>query len=163
MFNVVTYQKFTGVNMLDNLKAITILIATGFVTYWQVKKNDFKNKKREIVLSYQIEVYRKLALAVQRPPEKGSQYFRDMESAVADIQLFGTKLQNEKLKNFLDQWQQFSHGDLNSILSDIRDELRKELGFDRIEEGVRWFRPEGAPELEEIRKKNNKILNEAVL
>jgi len=142
--------------------AVVILIPTTIFAYWQVKKNDFENKKREIVLNYQIEVYRKLALAVQRDPIKGSQYFRDLESAVADIQLFGTKTQNETLQKFLDQWQKESMGDLDSILSDIRDELRKELGFEEIKERVKWFRPEGAPDIDAIKMKKIKGINSSV-
>jgi len=155
-------DNFMGAVVYPIIIAVVILIPTTIFAYWQVKKNDFENKKREIVLNYQIEVYRKLALAVQRDPIKGSQYFRDLESAVADIQLFGTKTQNETLQKFLDQWQKESMGDLDSILSDIRDELRKELGFEEIKERVKWFRPEGAPDIDAIKMKKIKGINSSV-
>jgi len=53
-------------------------------------------------------------------------------------------------------------GDLDSILSDIRDELRKELGFEEIKERVKWFRPEGAPDIDAIKMKKIKGINSSV-
>lgn len=127
-----------------------ILLATGtlFFTYFQVKKNNFHNKKQEIIVGYLIESYRKLALAVQRNPEKNSPYFRDLESVVADIQLFGTKSQNKALINLLDEWSLKNMGSLDDLLTQLRNHIRSELALEKVDEPVRWFRPEGAPKPE---------------
>ena len=106
---------------------------------------DQTNKRREIRLQYQIETYRRLALASQRKPEPGSKYFRDLEAAVADVQLFGTESQIREVGKFLDEWKAQNRGETDELLVDLRNDLRKELGQPPVPGNVRWFRPEGAP------------------
>ena len=69
-----------------------------------------------------------------------------MESAVADIQLFGTKSQIESLTKCLKEWEEKKQADFNDLLDKLRKELRKELELTDIKESIRWFRPEGAPQ-----------------
>ena len=125
---------------------ILVIVLSGIVAYYQINKNNLKQKKKELILNYLIDSFRKLALAVQRPPAPNSPYFRDMESAVADIQLFGTKSQIESLTKCLKEWEEKNQADFNDLLDKLRKELRKELELTDIKESIRWFRPEGAPQ-----------------
>ena len=67
-------------------------------------------------------------MAAHRKPEPGSKYFRDLEAATTDIQLFGTESQIREVSAFLQQWKAQGRGDLDDLLSDLRNDLRKELG-----------------------------------
>ncbi len=134
-------------DLLLPLLITTIVAITGWcVVHFFSAKRDQENKKREIRVQYLIEAFRLLANASQRKPEPNSQYFCDMESAVADIQLLGTESQVENLNIFLKEFASEGKGSLDNLLSDLRDDLRHELKLLEIEEKVRWFRPEGGVE-----------------
>ena len=128
------------------LVAVIVAIAGWFVGSWLNAARDRANKQREIRLGYQIETYRRLALAAQRKPEPGSKYFRDMEAAVADIQLFGTESQIRAVNAFLQEWKANNKGSFNDLLRDLRNDLRKELELSPVPGDVQWFRPEGGVE-----------------
>lgn len=117
-----------------------VAILGWFSVNWLAASRDQANKRREIRVQYLIEAYRRLALSAQRPPE--SKYFRDMESAVADIQLFGSQSQVQKLRLFLEEFKRQNKGSFNELLRDLRNDLRKELDLTAIEGEVQWFRPE---------------------
>lgn len=145
MYDVAPYFFKTLTYITTALGIIIPSIAASYFTYLRVNKNNLKQEKQKLILNYLTESFRKLALAVQRPPKDGSPYFRDLESVVADIQLFGTKSQVDTILEFLDEWKKHNQGNLNNMLDKLRNELRKELGLTAIEAGIRWFRPEGAP------------------
>jgi hypothetical protein len=127
------------------LVAVVVAVFGWFIGSGLNASRDQTNKRREIRLQYQIETYRRLALASQRKPEPGSKYFRDLEAAVADVQLFGTESQIREVGKFLDEWKAQSRGETDELLVDLRNDLRKELGQPPVPGNVRWFRPEGAP------------------
>jgi len=97
---------------------------------------------------YLISAYRRLANSANRPPMEDSQYFRDMESAIADIQLFGTKRDIELVYSFLTEFAQRGQATLDPLLLELRNRLRDELGYEEVAENVRWFRPEGSPDID---------------
>jgi hypothetical protein len=68
-----------------------------------------------------------------------------MESAIADIQLFGTKNDIELVCSFLNEFAEKGHASLDPLLLTLRNSLRSELGYEGVSENVRWFRPEGSP------------------
>jgi hypothetical protein len=123
---------------------ITTLVAIigWYVAHFFASKRDQEKKNREVRIQYLIEAYRLLANASNRKPEPKSQYFRDMESAVADIQLFGTDSQVTKLNAFLNEFERTKKGPLDPLLSDLRDDLREEMKLSGLKESVKWFRPE---------------------
>jgi hypothetical protein len=53
-------------------------------------RRDQQNKRREIRVGYLIEAYRQLEAGTNRGSIDGTEYGRGFESAIADIQLFGT-------------------------------------------------------------------------
>ena len=90
-----------------------------------------------------VKAFQNLANAANRPPIPGAQHFRDMESAIADIQLFGSKSQIELVETFTNEFEQTKAASLDPLLNSLRQDLRKELGYEQIDSNVRWFRPEG--------------------
>jgi hypothetical protein len=130
---------------LTPLIAVVVAVVGWFIGNWLNAGRDQRNKQREIRLQYQIETYRRLALAVHRKPEPGSKYFRDLEAATVDIQLFGTESQIREVSAFLQQWKAKGRGDLDDLLKDLRNDLRRELRQPPVPGNVQWFRPEGAP------------------
>ncbi len=108
-------------------------------------KRDRINKQHDLRIEYLIGAYSKLANASWRDPEPGSPYFRDMETAMADIQLFGTDSQISKAKSFMNEFQKTKYGSMDELLRELRDDLRCEMDLSKIEGNVQWFRPEGAP------------------
>lgn len=108
---------------------------------------DRQNKLRDIRIQYLIDAYQCLANSSQRPPEKNSPYFRQIESAVADIQLFGSKSQIEEVHQAISEYKKSAILPLDPLLIDLRNTLRTELNLPPIQEKVQWFRPEGAPPL----------------
>lgn len=104
-------------------------------------ERDRKNKLREIKTTYLIDAYRKLAYSAVRTTNY--EHFKfDMEAAVADIQLFGTKEQvNELLASIEDMKRHSNLGlDVNRLITLIRNELRKEILLDTINSNVSWVR-----------------------
>lgn len=87
----------------------------------------------------------KLANASHRPPERGSPYFRDMETAIAEIQLFGNAKQIAMVEDFTTQFAAKGQASMDDLLNSLRADLRKELGYDTVVDGIQWFRPEGSP------------------
>jgi hypothetical protein len=90
-----------------------------------------------------VKAFQGLANAANRPPTPGAQHFRDMESAIADIQLLGSKSQIELVEKFTEEFEQTRQASLDPLLNSLRKDLRKELGYEQIDSNVRWFRPEG--------------------
>ena len=125
------------------LLASLIVIMGWFVAHLLAANRDLDIKHRDIRMDYLIKAYQRLANAVHREPKPNSPYFRDMELTVADIQLFGNESQIKKVEIFLAEFEKKGKGSLDDLLSDLRDELRKELGLSKIEGNIRWFRPEG--------------------
>jgi hypothetical protein len=55
-----------------------------------------------------------------------------METAVAKIQLFGSTVQIRLAQEMLDSFAATRGADLNKLLSDLRNELRKELDLGEV-------------------------------
>jgi hypothetical protein len=127
--------------LLPLLVTTLIAVSSLWVVHPLTASRDRANKQRDIRLQYLIEAYRHLALSAQRAPDP--KYFRDMESAAADIQLFGTPTQLANVSTFLDEFAKNGKASMNPLLEDLRNDLRHELQLPSAHGTVRWFRPEG--------------------
>jgi hypothetical protein len=114
------------------------------LTAWR----DRANHKRQIQTEYLISAYRRLANAANRPSVANSPYFRDMESAIADIQLFGDEKDVKLVNEFLVEFSSKGQASMDSLLTKLRDKLRSELNYGEVAGNVSWFRPEGSPEVD---------------
>ena len=141
---IVGYKTNSKVFLPLFLTAIITIIGW-FIAHQLSSERNRINKHRDIRLEYLISAYLSLADASLRPPAPNSPYFQKMESAIADIQLFGSESQIEQVKAFLQEYDTKGKGSLDPLMNSLRNDLRKELKLSQIKENVHWFRPEGAP------------------
>jgi hypothetical protein len=105
--------------------AITVLLASlgWFIAYWTTVRRDRLAKKRDLRIQYLIDAYRRLESAANR----ANAVMEDLESAVADIQLFGSADQITLVRGFAAQFAKEGGAGLEDLLESLRADLRKEL------------------------------------
>jgi len=121
------------------ITSVITISGWGFISYLNSER-DKENKLREIKLTYLIDAYKKLAYSSQRTTNM--QHFQfDMESAISDIQLFGSDEQIQKVNVALDQLKKDNRGlRVDEILTDLRNSLRQEINLSPIDSNVKWVR-----------------------
>ena len=102
----------------------------GAATVWLFEsRRDRQSKRRDIRVSYLIEAYRGFESVCHRPP-LGPDGAKTLESALADIQLFGYPSQVELARKFVNEYSAQKHADVDLLLADLRRDLRAELGIE---------------------------------
>ncbi|PXF56782.1 MAG: hypothetical protein C4B58_12275 [Deltaproteobacteria bacterium] len=133
---------------------IPLLITTGVaVLGWLVghtlhTSRDRQNKRREIRVQYLIEAYRQLEAGTCRGPIHGTKIGNEFESAIADIQLFGTDNQARMAKELAAAIAECQpEASAGPLLLSLRDALRRELDLGALNEVPMHFRlaPKGQP------------------
>lgn len=124
---------------------VTVGVALGgwFAVHRLSAWRDRVNHNRKVRTDFLVKAFQGLANAANRAPTPGSQHFKDMESAVADIQLFGSKAQVELVEKFTKDFEATKQASLDPLLNSLRQDLRQDLGYKQLASNVRWFRPEG--------------------
>jgi len=102
-----------------------------FVGNWLSLRRDRINKRRDLRVQYLIEAYRRLENASNRQPLP-EEHGRALESAIADIQLFGSPTQVELAIRFARGFAQSKNESLDNLLADLRSDLRKELTLESV-------------------------------
>jgi hypothetical protein len=121
------------------LAAFVAILGWGVSHYLSAKK-DQKAKQRDMRIQFLLEAYRKLEAAANRPESEKEEQDR-FESALADIQLLGTKTQIEELMRFLVQWNSSKgNASINPLLELLRTHLREELGLEKETPSIKIFR-----------------------
>ena len=128
---------------IAHLVTVGVALSGWFTVHRLTAWRDRVNHKRKMQTDFLVKAFQGLSNAANRPPTPGAPHFRDMESAVADIQLFGSKSQIELVERFTREFEETKQASLDPLLSSLRKDLRKELGYEPINTNVRWFRPEG--------------------
>ncbi len=120
--------------------AVTALIGVAgwFVIHLLSSARDRENKKRDLRAQYLIEAYRRLEGASNRPlsPEAASA----IESAIADIQLFGTLGQVGLAREFALDFASQGSALLDPLLESLRRDLRSELRLAKVHEPITYLR-----------------------
>jgi hypothetical protein len=98
---------------------------------------DLKNKRRDQRISYLIEAYRRLEFVSNRPSLTDLQ---PMESAVADIQLFGSPSQIRLAQAFVTEFATTKSTSLDAILTELRKDLRSELQLESVPDKLLFLR-----------------------
>lgn len=124
--------------LLPLLITTVVAVASWFVGSWLSLRRDRASKRRDLRVQYLIEAYRRLQNAGHRPliPPHSS----DMESAIADIQLFGTQSQAAAAKKLAEDLAGQGSASLDDLLLSLRAELRKELRLEQIAGGITHLR-----------------------
>jgi predicted KAP-like P-loop ATPase len=117
-----------------------ISVIVGWIaTDYFAKRRDVENQKRKIRTEYLVNVFRFLATSVSNRNISEDDR-RKLEDVVADIQLFGTPRQIHLLKTMTHEMVKDGTFDLDPILNDLRDHLRRDLNLESIEGNVHWLR-----------------------
>ena len=128
--------------MSDNLKiaAIIPLIITAlvagigwFIVHELSISRDIKNKRVDLKIKYLIEAYRRL----EHVSHRDNPDLKDFESAIADIQLFGTKRQAELARDIALEFAKNRTVSFDPLLADLREDLRKLLHLEHLQGLVR--------------------------
>ena len=117
----------------------TVLVIGWVVAHGLTVRRDALAKRRDLRVQHLLEAYRRLEDAAGRPnglPEGR----RAFESAIADIQLLGSREQINALLVFLNHHKNDIGGNINPVLNLLRDDLRKELGLEKDVPEVHQFR-----------------------
>jgi hypothetical protein len=115
-----------------------------FVTHQFNAWRDRENKRREQRIQYLVEAFRKLGKASHHP--RLHEIADDVQSAVTDIQLFGTEDQIKKVVTFAKDMAEKNSASLDDVLFALRNDLRKELKLPLVTDQIWWLRIE--PKLE---------------
>jgi hypothetical protein len=120
-------------DLLIPLLITSVVVIVGwFIIHWLSSKRDQNNKRRELRVQYLIEAWRKLENSCNR---NDITWHHDLESAIADIQLFGSPEQIVLAENFIQDFtNKENHGaDADELLNSLRQDLRKELQLEAIQ------------------------------
>ena len=108
--------------LLGPLLITTALALVGwFVLHLLSARRDRANKKRELRVGYLIEAHRRLESCGHRGGELEA---AKLESAVADVQLFGTPQQVKLVQTVVSEFARSKEACIDALLQDLRHDLR---------------------------------------
>jgi len=141
--------------LLIPLLVTTVVAVSGLVVGNRLNsERDLHNKRVELRTKYLLDAYRQLEASVDT--EVSRQNLDTLQSAIADIQLLGSREQVVKLMAWSDQFYGKEHlkdVDLQDLLEDLRASLREELGLEPIAQKIRHVRFNLASEVEKTKQK----------
>lgn len=133
--------------MIANAMAAAISALVVMIGWVVVHRSNLRRdtlvKRRDLRVQYLLDAYRRLENASGRSLEDMPVAKRAFESAVADIQLLGTRSQIEALLAYLNQHVRDGGGNVDPLLKLIRDDLRRELNLEEDVPLIHQFRFKG--------------------
>ena len=115
-------------------------IAVYYLSSRDLKRQDREAKKQEIRLQFLIDAYRQIESSSNRSPEETWEAVKKIESAISDIQLFGTRKQVVLAQEVVDKVAAGGGMLFNELLDELRRDLRSELELEPLREGRRILR-----------------------
>lgn len=124
--------------MNNDLIIQCIITVIGWIVVYilAIRKNT-QIKKKEVTIEYLIQAWGKLEKASNR---KDNRYNTEIETAIADIQLFGTKLQIELAQQFAEEIARNKESSALELLILLRENLRKELKLEKAPRKFKFLR-----------------------
>ena len=115
----------------------TILSAFVVAIGWVIahilnSQKDFRNKKREIRVSFLMEAYQTIASSANRETTEEEQ--KAFENAVEKIQFLGTKEQLKLLTQGIES------RNFTPLLEEMRNDIRNEFKLESVPKGIKHFR-----------------------
>lgn len=117
--------------------AAVVAVLGWFVAHRLNVAKETATKRRELRVQYLIDAYRRLEGASHRADPNCR---RELESAIADIQLFGSNRQVDLAHQFIESVAENGFATYNPLLEQLRDELRQELNMSHTESEIKIFR-----------------------
>ncbi|MDD2913704.1 MAG: hypothetical protein PHP70_00145 [Gallionella sp.] len=124
--------------LLAPLLVTTVIAIVGwFAAHALTTRRDLANKRREQRIGYLIEAYRRLESCAHRGDHLD---FSKLESAVADIQLFGTPHQVNLVQSIITEFAAGGSASMDTLFQDLRRDLRTELKLETVPDKVLHIR-----------------------
>ncbi len=114
-----------------------ITVIGWIVVYIFAIRQNTQIKKKEVTIEYLIQAWGKLEKASNR---KDNRYNTEIETAIADIQLFGTNRQIELAQQFAEEIARNKESSALDLLVLLREDLRKELKLERVPKKFKFVR-----------------------
>lgn len=114
-----------------------ITVIGWIVVYIFAIRQNTQIKKKEVTIEYLIQAWGKLEKASNR---NDNRYNTEIETAIADIQLFGTKRQIELAQQFAEEIARNKESSTLELLVLLREDLRKELKLERVPRKFKFLR-----------------------
>lgn len=118
------------------LVAAAVAIAGWFAAHRLASVRDQTAERRKMRVQHLLEAYRRLEPYGRVTPENS----RDLEQAIADIQLLGSPEQVALAQNFAVTFAQNGTAPLDPLLISLRAELRAELDLPPVNGGLKYLR-----------------------
>jgi hypothetical protein len=115
---------------------VVITIVGWYIAFYFGKRQDAINKRKEMRINYLIGAYRQLEFSLHRD----SSAIKNMESPIADIQLFGSKKQIKLAQEISKTFANTKSVDVKPLLLDLREDLRNELDLEKVDDVLLHFR-----------------------
>jgi glucose-6-phosphate-specific signal transduction histidine kinase len=128
-------------DLLIPLLLTTFIAMIGWVVVHRLNSaRDLRNKRLELRTKYLLEVYRRLERSVGQRVSR--EVVDDLESAIADLQLLASRVQVEKAYGYAEHFggKNLDKLALGSLLADLRDSIREDLGLENVEGEVTHLR-----------------------
>jgi hypothetical protein len=114
-----------------------ITVIGWIVVYIFAIRQNTQIKKKEVTIEYFIQAWGKLEKSSNR---KDNRYNTEIETAIADIQLFGIKRQIELAQQFAEEIARNKESSTLELLVLLREDLRKELKLERVPRKFKFLR-----------------------
>lgn len=123
-------MNLASVSIIVSISTLMLTITGWYVIHLFSKKRDSENKKKEIITTYLINAFRQIDDATNR---KDSIKLLNLESAIADIQLFGSVNQIKMAQKIADDVKNNGTAECLELLNELRKDLRQELGLEKAD------------------------------
>ncbi|HBF34524.1 TPA: hypothetical protein DDW35_08165 [Candidatus Sumerlaeota bacterium] len=110
-----------------------------WVVHYFSSRRDLRNEQRKMVVEYLLGAYHKLEENIH-PSSDGESKQKQLESAIAEIQLLGSQLQIKMALEFAASMANTGEGDLQKLLFDLRASLRFELQLEDVNAKILYYR-----------------------
>lgn len=114
-----------------------ITVVGWIVVYIFAIRQNTQIKKKEVTIEFLIQAWGKLEKASNR---NDNRYNTEIETAIADIQLFGTKRQIELAQQFAEEIARNKESSTLELLVLLREDLRKELKLEMVPRKFKFLR-----------------------
>ncbi len=114
-----------------------ITVIGWIVVYIFAIRQNTQIKKKEVTIEYLIQAWGKLEKASNR---KDNRYNTEIETAIADIQLFGTNRQIELAQQFAEEIARNKESSALDLLVLLKEDLRKELKLESVPRKFKFLR-----------------------
>jgi len=129
--------------LLQLLTTSIVTIIGWYIAHRIAVKRDQTAKKRDLQIQYLIDAYRKLESVTARKAlndDERKTIIKNLESAIADIQLFGSSTQIKYAYEFTQELKTNMEPSLTPLLTALRSDLRSELNLSKPGMEIRHLR-----------------------